>query len=1455
MAFVNSLSMQSDVQQARKPWLPPISGLWLSLSLLIIFATSACGQEIITSGSIRREMSNPLHSQSVLDEKSISNLLRSLQEEEEEEEQSSFCQIPIQFDRFKGHKEVYTVGVLAIRGPASAYSEFNATFADYLTQTAGQRFEPPIRFELRPVELFTLYDDIQEVDFVYVNPSAYSCIESEYEANSLVSQVSRRRVGGNTYDLKKFGGVIATLKDRDDINTIMDLKDKIIATASISGLGSGQMQFKEMIDNGMNYLQDPKQLVFTSNQGLVVKGLLTKEFDVGFIRTDQIERSKDADGNPVNRSLFKVIDPKPDLAIDGEPFPFESSTELYAEWNVAALTKVSTEVSREVQKALLMLADYSKIGAAVDKCYQNTNETLSTEDGFCNQIPLSDLYDGPIPCSATHETVQAAFVAQKNGRYAGWTTSLSYLQLRSMQEATGFITKEEGTNKWRCVRSTELYDAITCPAGSFLKSREMVGNGCEELGLTCPESFKCICRPCEIPEPFECVNSIQIGDKCIKLGIFLPSVILPLLLIVGIIVHWYVEKKRKQADSVWIVENNELEYEDPPTIVGRGRFGLVLLAEYRGTQVAVKRVIPPSMTVDPMFDFSGKSNTVGGSDETQDCMEQGMLSVAGLNKLNPGMMSLAPGKLKELMKNPRIIEKIKSKQQAMNFKKSMFTTMIDEDTHKRMKQDFEAEIRQLARLRHPCITTVMGAVMPSKGGEPLLIMEYMRHGSLYDVLRDDSIILKPEQILEILQDVAQGLRFLHSANPQVVHGDLKAQNVLIDTNFCAKVTDFGLSGKRHNGAVGTPYWMSPELLSGESPNSTASDIYAYGMIIYEIYSGREPYDGEVYEEVIKNILDPRIRKRPQVPLHCPAKIAKLMINCLEHDPIERPTAEQLDLTLKVEMKVKERTSRLEALNKELEQANHKIASASAMQLQHFACMSHEIRTPLNCIIGLSSLLEETELNPMQRESMEMIVSSGKLLRQIVDDVLDYSKLESGNAEVLVKKVNLQETLNAVVHLIKTSRVTTEKELDVVTLYDPLLPEVVDTDSRRIQQILYNLLGNAIKFSCEKGRVEFGVKVVNKAVLSFTIKDYGKGIEEKDYGKIFEPFRQTETGLSNASGGTGLGLAITKKLVQAMGGNISVESAFGSWTQFTVDFSFQSKNIVNLDTLSSRLKNTTIFFVANENDPNTQRIEDTFNQFHVDFAHFNTMQDLAKAIATNDALLPDATYVCLAHESLYESETVETLLASCRACLVTYGPNFEVPRTRKHFRSLVETFPSVLIHRLGIFADEISRNPILSTKKEDVQDAESMFASLRILIAEDNIVNQKVLTRILNRLGVTEISIANNGLEAVKIEADSPFDLVLMDMQMPKLDGVEACAELQKRKGGHPQAKVIFVTAHVSDSFRQTCLDNGAIGYLPKPCSVDSVREVLQHAIGQGSLFSPVYRKSWNEQTSPAIFET
>eukprot|EP00526_Cylindrotheca_closterium_P003152 CAMPEP_0113602524 /NCGR_PEP_ID=MMETSP0017_2-20120614/800_1 /TAXON_ID=2856 /ORGANISM="Cylindrotheca closterium" /LENGTH=1434 /DNA_ID=CAMNT_0000510873 /DNA_START=21 /DNA_END=4322 /DNA_ORIENTATION=- /assembly_acc=CAM_ASM_000147 len=1340
------------------------------------------------------------------------NHSRSLQIIEGEEIISSACDFTIPFDLERHKKQEFVVGVLAIRGFEAAMNDYNKTFAEYLTATAGQRFDPPISFRLQPLNFVTLFSAVEarQVDFIYVNPSAYSCIESEYEAHSLASQVSRRKVDGNTYGLKKFGGVIATLSNRTDIESIQDLKDKKIAAASISGLGSGQMQFKAMVDSGMSYLQDPSELIFTSNQGKVVQGLLSGDFDVGFIRTDQLERSKDTNGNLVNRSLFKVIDPVPNLAIDGEAFPFESSTELYAEWNIASLTHVSPDVAREVQRAMLSIGSYGTLGDDILDCYTTHNKT------YCDDKELT-FYGQAVQCNSSRSKAVLAADAMRIGKFAAWSTTLSYMPLRSMQEATGFISMEPDTKIWRCVRSTELYDAITCPAGFEVKSKSEVDSGCAEVGLGCKEGFQCVCRPCVAPNELICVDSVKIGDECVSLTIFLPVVILSLIAVIGIIAFFYLRYKKRQLDSFWLIDTVDLTFDDPPVCVGEGKFGLILLADYRGTQVAVKRVLPPRRKKNNRRRKTKKPYTYKDTVPTDSAASNGSYDASNFDRGNPGLEEHRRGE-----------NHLVGKDGVFAWKERRLSKRDAELEYERVKKEFILEIRYLAKMRHPNICTVMGAAMPSNQSEPMLVMEYMNNGSLEEVVNSLNVSLEPEQLLSMLQDVAQGLRFLHSAKPKIIHGDLKAKNILVDSNFTAKLSNVSLPSMSKSHVIGTPFWMSPEILAGTSGNTTKSDIYSYGILIYEVYSGQQPYRGEDYATVVRDICDPVVQKRPTAPVTCPPKVALLMQECLRHSAVARPDAEQLDLHLRVELKVTERTGRLEKLNEELKVANEHIASASAMQLQHFAAMSHEIRTPLNCIIGISSLLEESNLDAMQKESIDMIVNSGRLLRSIVDDVLDYSKLESGNAETLIERVDLQETLDVVVHMIKTNEVTKTKKLKIQTVFDPLLPQHVEADSRRTQQILYNLLGNAIKFSRPGQSVQFVAQVVDRRILRYTIKDFGKGIAESDYNKIFIPFRQTETGLTNVEGGTGLGLAITKKLVEALRGRISVESVVGQWTEFTVDFPF-SDRVVSKDEIAFKLSKTHVLIVANKGNLDAREARDIFTQYGIKFTLLPSMHEMGNLIF--DKQDGETFFVCLCQEDLFESDKNNIFEPSTKYSLVTFGPDFLIKKSPKHIRSILETFPSVLamnvIQSIESPSGEVNS---IDASARSLLSTSAPWASLRVLVAEDNLINQKVMRRMLERLEVEDVTIVDNGEKAVQIEAEQQFDLVLMDMQMPVLDGVEACKQINKRLGGHPIAQIVFVTAHAANSFKQQCIENGAIGYITKPCTKHDVEEVLRQAI-------------------------
>jgi len=398
-----------------------------------------------------------------------------------------------------------------------------------------------------------------------------------------------------------------------------------------------------------------------------------------------------------------------------------------------------------------------------------------------------------------------------------------------------------------------------------------------------------------------------------KSTVLVPSILIPLAIVSALCAYLFVEWRKKHADSIWAVKRKELIFDDPPRVVGRGTFGLVLLAEYRGTEVAVKRVIPPRTKLNRRRSNESDTGSVSGGgnalrrndflgsgdkeeikertsnfDFNGDDVEVGMSSGARAVKFATSSQS----------GHTHFDSNGTNGSSSIDGKASIVMKFRKQNSYDRLKAEFVIEMRQLSKLRHPCITTVMGAVIDPLE-EPMLVMEYMERGSLYDLLHNKTVELDGGLLLPILKDVAQGGRFLHAAVPQVIHGDIKAQNVLVDSKFRAKITDFGLSQKKSMGiATGTPLWMAPELLRRESGNTAMSDVYSFGIVLYEVYSREDPYAGENLTEALKDVCDVKINKRPPVPYTMPPKVSQMMQECVKSNPKDRPTFEKIDLLLK-----------------------------------------------------------------------------------------------------------------------------------------------------------------------------------------------------------------------------------------------------------------------------------------------------------------------------------------------------------------------------------------------------------------------------------------------------------------------------------------------------------------------------------------------------------------------------
>ncbi|CAJ1954719.1 unnamed protein product [Cylindrotheca closterium] len=804
------------------------------------------------------------------------------------------------------HKTVYKLGVLANRGVEAAYKSYNSTFSDYLTATAGKRFDPPITFEMQHVSFQTMYDYTasNEIDFAFVNSAAAECISAQYSTQSLATIVGSKLKDGQRYNTSTFGGLVITRADNGNINRIEDLKDKVIGAISISGFGAALMQFYEMEKRGLSYINDPSQIVFTGNQNLIVLGVLEGTLDVGFIRTGQLEKSKDREGVKIDPSLLKIIEARVD-EVDGVPFPFPHTTPLYPEWNIASMKDTPEDVSREVQAALLRLAEHGRTGKALETCL------LSNATGLCSDVHA---LDPSARCDTTVEVATAAAQALADGGYSRWRIALSMNKVRNVLQETKFIQNDPELDLWRCNPPSKLYNQITCPDGTNKVSETEFDLTCAQAGLECPDGFECFCRPC-IAETSCHRAAYFIAGRCLSIWLLMAAILVPICLIGSIAIYRYMKRKEEESNRLWLVGSNELHFPSPRVVIGHGSFGVVMQAEFRGSKVAVKQAYRKQSNLAGKKSSQSKKGeasqekavpTVPESISTPD-IELGLSASKGPTETDSSEgideeearvdLSIVQSMQLKCLSTSVGSHSLESSdgtwptapKSSSSFKKSFSWT----------RADFIAEMKTLSQLRHPNIITIMGAVI-EKRSVPQLIMEYMEHGSLSEVLQNPTMALESEMILRILQDITQGVRFLHSFEPQMVHGDLTSANILIDSTFRAKVSDFGFSERKPTKATGTPLWMAPELLTGKSLNTTKSDMYAVGIIISEVVSREEPYHDETENvaELLHAIVDRKENKRPRLPIDCPVKLRKLIQFLWHHDPEQRPTASALDHRLK-----------------------------------------------------------------------------------------------------------------------------------------------------------------------------------------------------------------------------------------------------------------------------------------------------------------------------------------------------------------------------------------------------------------------------------------------------------------------------------------------------------------------------------------------------------------------------
>ena len=545
--------------------------------------------------------------------------------------------------------------------------------------------------------------------------------------------------------------------------------------------------------------------------------------------------------------------------------------------------------------------------------------------------------------------------------------------------------------------------------------------------------------------------------------------------------------------------------------------------------------------------------------------------------------------------------------------------------------------------------------------------------------------------------------------------------------------------------------------------------------------------------------------------------------------------------------VNEKNKQIEERYQQMSELREIADNANKAKSEFLANMSHEIRTPMNAILGMNYLISKTPLNEKQRDFNNKIETSAKNLLRIIDDILDFSKIEAGKLTLEVTHLYLEELIADIAATVNI-KLQKKPEVELVTYIDPKIPPVLMGDSVRLRQVLLNLTDNAAKFT-ERGEIKIEIKVVQKmgygAILRFSVKDSGIGLTEEAVKNLFQPFQQADLSTTRKYGGTGLGLAICRNIVQLMDGELSVKSKSGEGSEFIFNAYFSLED--NMDNHIESIENIKGMHALLVDDSESARmvLNDMLSSlgFEVTVAksgaeaiekYENHVDKDPFSLLVVDWQMPGMDGLELVHElkKQHDGEIPAVLMVTA------YG----LDTVRKAARD--EEVDGLIIKPVNPSALYDSVNKILQLGKKKItahkeqkrndSDHATALQGKRVLLVEDNEINMELALELLKDVGI-ECESAWNGAEAIEKLKESRFDLVLMDIQMPVMDGLTACRKIREEM--NRELPVLAMTAHAMKGEREKSLAAGMNDHITKPIDPEHLYMTLRGFLAPESVNS------------------